>query len=459
MNINKIHFLLLTLLCVMSAKAQNLRIGDLYTAPDGSQGVVYYVQPNGVGWMVALHDASEGCAWGNTTDVQGLNNYNNATTQQLFIDTAGYSNTQVLRNYQNDNGYAAGVVDFPHGWMLPTCSQLRTLFAQLPFISYYITSNGGDDLAYGSYWSSTERDNQYAWSVSFESGDVSYLTKTTYCRVRAIRRFTYTEDAGLIYAWSTGNSTSSIVVTPTQTTAYTVTVTSLGGCEDSVTETITVLSYDTMHIQFTDDTICAGDSVTLFVTATDVVSVPSVTVGDILCTDATIVKLTDFASSGKTAYGVVFYVDNTAEHGWAIHLQNQGTALWGGYGTDIQTLPNYLTAREAIADIDGYGNTQKIRAAGNASAYPAAYLVDFAQGWYLPAIGQLCELWAVSAIVNGTLESVGGTPLQINSFAYYKSSTEYNQNSAWSLMNGGDISTSVKNYTFNSHFVRSIRTF
>lgn len=458
MNITKIHFLLLTLFCVMSAKAQNLRIGDLYTAPDGSQGVVYYVQPNGVGWMVALHDASEGCAWGNTTDVQGLNNYNNATTQQLFIDTAGYSNTQVLRNYQNDNGYAAGVVDFPHGWMLPTCSQLRTLFAQLPFISYYITSNGGDDLAYGSYWSSTERDNQYAWSVSFESGDVSYLTKTTYCRVRAIRRFTYTEDAGLSYAWSTGNSTSSIVVTPTQTTAYTVTVTSLGGCEDSVTETITVLSYDTMHIQFTDDTICAGDSVTLFLTATDVVSVPFVTVGDILCTDATIVKPADFASSGKTAYGVVFYVDNTGEHGWAVHLHYQHISImWttpSSALTDILNLTNYSTSRTAINDFNGYNNTLIIRNVGNEANYPAAFAVDFENGWYIPAAGQLRQLFNEIVEVRASLQIVGGDVLLLDSGHW--SSTESAKNYAWEVRDRGTVYRTSKQ---SNIMLRSIRSF
>ena len=66
-------FTLLILCCSGFLSAQNYHIGDLYTAPDGSQGIVFYVHPDGSGgWVVALNDASEGCAWGVEGDVPGL---------------------------------------------------------------------------------------------------------------------------------------------------------------------------------------------------------------------------------------------------------------------------------------------------------------------------------------------------------------------------------------------------
>ena len=66
----------LMLLCFEMVSAQSYHIGDLYTAPDGSRGIVYYVHPDGSGgWVVALDDASTGCAWGDTTDVPELTNY------------------------------------------------------------------------------------------------------------------------------------------------------------------------------------------------------------------------------------------------------------------------------------------------------------------------------------------------------------------------------------------------
>ena len=41
-------------------------------------------------------------------------------------------------------------------------------------------------------------------------------------------------------------------------------------------------------------------------------------VGDILCTDNTVISHDAFASSGRTALGIVFFVDNTQQHGCAV---------------------------------------------------------------------------------------------------------------------------------------------
>ena len=40
-------------------------------------------------------------------------------------------------------------------------------------------------------------------------------------------------------------------------------------------------------------------------------------VGDILCTDGSTVRVNEFAASGKTALGVVYYVDNSGQNGLA----------------------------------------------------------------------------------------------------------------------------------------------
>ena len=62
------------------------------------------------------------------------------------------------------------------------------------------------------------------------------------------------------YLWSTGSTTATINVTPTQTTTYTCTVTDANGnaCTDSVTVFVP-------QIEATDLTICAGESTTLSV--------------------------------------------------------------------------------------------------------------------------------------------------------------------------------------------------
>lgn len=192
---------------------------------------------------------------------------------------------------------------------------------------------------------------------------------------------------------------------------------------------------------------------------------PAVAIGDILCTDNSIVKPSAWPMAGKTAKGIVFYVDNTGQHGWAVHLQDQGTSeQWtpNGQYTDIPTLTNYTDARDAITDLDGYSNTQKIRNAGNATKYPAAYAVDLANGWYLPAAGQLRLLFGEIVTLNASLQIVGGTQFPMDLDWSYWSSTEYGQRNAWEVNYGGYVEyfgitgNGNKAYTFR---VRSVRDF
>ena len=209
--------------------------------------------------------------------------------------------------------------------------------------------------------------------------------------------------------------------------------------------------------------ICTGQSTTVHAMGENAGfsqggQAPAVAIGDILCTDNSIVKSSAWPVAGKTAKGVVFYVDNTGQHGWAVHLQDQSTSItWGGYGTDISTLTNYTNARDAITDLNGYLNTQKIRNAGNSSTYPAAYAVDFANGWYLPAAGQLRLLFGEIVTLNASLQVVGGTQFPMNTSWWYWSSTEYDHQSiAWRVVSNGLLGSYDKNY---SGRVRSVRAF
>ena len=72
------------------------------------------------------------------------------------------------------------------------------------------------------------------------------------------------------YLWSTGATTASISVTPTQTTTYTCTVTDANGnaCTDSVTVFVP-------QITATNSTICAGQSTTLSVSGINSTATPS----------------------------------------------------------------------------------------------------------------------------------------------------------------------------------------
>jgi len=516
----KVLSLIVFLFIALALCGQVYRVGDLYTAPDGSKGIVFFVLPDGSGgWVVALTDASTACQWGEVMDIPDLpnNNYGYSTYQQAYLDTAGYQNTAIIRAFQNSTQYAAGKVDFANGWYLPAPAQLGILYAQQSFINNALVNAGGTIMSANWYWTSSEASDNSACRVDFgdnlstnSDGQYENHAKTNNHRVRAVRSFSYTMDNDLNYSWSTGDSTQIITVSPDQTTTYTVTVTASGGCTDmaehmiivnsvaneevtlsvcdsyewngrtytesgdytvffhqsngcdsAVTLHLTVAHLQDATVSSTSDTICLGGEVTLQVEAdgSSSLQVPNVAIGDILCTDNSIVKPSDWPVVGKTAMGIVFYVDNTGEHGWAMHLQEQGTdVMWtpNGQYSDIPTLTNYTVARDAITDLDGYSNTQKIRNAGNATTYPAAYAVDFDNGWYLPAVGQLRLLLCEIVTLNASLQVVGGTQFPMNSVYYNLSSTEFGQNFAWGSGYSGNVISNSKN---SGGSVRSVRAF
>ena len=183
----------------------------------------------------------------------------------------------------------------------------------------------------------------------------------------------------------------------------------------------------------------------------------TVNIGDILCTDGSTTTPELFASSGKTAKGIVFYVDDTNQHGWAVHLNYQGSALWSPGFHDIPNLPNYQLFREAINDFNGYENTRKIRQAGDAFTYPAAWAVDFEQGWYLPAAGQIRYLYGYIPEVNHSLEIVGGEIFDLSNNWWIWASTECGAEDAWDINYQGSEGHSKKPDHY--FFVRSVTDF
>ena len=185
-------------------------------------------------------------------------------------------------------------------------------------------------------------------------------------------------------------------------------------------------------------------------------AVPTLTaqvhVGDILCEGNAIISPANYPSSGATAIGVVFYVDNTGQHGWAVALQDAGKNAWGCTGSDMP-LPNYDNKRQAIYDLDGYENTRIVRE--NCTDSPVFYAVDFENGWYVPAIGQLNFLYANLVEVNASLKVAGGSMFPASGWWCW-SSTEASNNNAWEMHSTGQLGSYNKDC--NDH-VRSVRAF
>ena len=153
---------------------QTYHIGDLVTNEDGSQGLVFYVNPDGSGgWMVALTDASTDCIWGNNSDIPGLT-FQTAQVQLLSDDLNGYANTQAIRLVGSQNVFpAAWLVDFENGWYLPSAGQLIHLNAVLGLLDDRFVLYGGQTMD-GRYWSSSLYDETKVWCLDagiFESSN------------------------------------------------------------------------------------------------------------------------------------------------------------------------------------------------------------------------------------------------------------------------------------------------
>lgn len=215
------------------------------------------------------------------------------------------------------------------------------------------------------------------------------------------------------------------------------------------------------------NSICEGEESVLSAVgeyaALEPVACPAcpVNIGDYICADDSIFSPSEIG--GRTPVGVVFYVDPSGWHGWAVSTGEIRDTMWGrdgnGISRDIAALTNYTIALEAIRDLNGELNNAAIKQAGVRWEYPAAYLANDDPSWYFPAMGQLCQLLGNSYIVNQSLALMGATTLS----GKYWSSTEaekdmgINMSKAWMMdKETGQISKDAK---IKKYKIRTIRDF
>ena len=156
--------------------------------------------------------------------------------------------------------------------------------------------------------------------------------------------------------------------------------------------------------------------------------------------------------------GIVFWVDNTGEHGLIVSLVDL-SASW-----DWSNITGTQIGPTAESTWNGQGNSAAIMGqTGHANS--AAKLcddysnVDYGTGiysdWYLPAIDQLCLIYHARYILNKNIEGVTGA--NILGDVYYWSSTEYGIGSAWYYFFGYGRTASGFKYAYN--WVRAVRAF
>ena len=146
--------------------------------------------------------------------------------------------------------------------------------------------------------------------------------------------------------------------------------------------------------------------------------------------------------------GIVFYIDETGEHGLVAALEDlPGVYEWGCSGTINLPYNTFIGA--------GYQNTLDIVAGCSqpsiAASEALAYESEGYEDWYLPSIHELVEMY--NTIGNGSPDgNIGGFEN-----TYYWSSSESKDNDAWSVNFIYGYTLSI--YKSNTFRVRVIRAF
>ena len=163
--------------------------------------------------------------------------------------------------------------------------------------------------------------------------------------------------------------------------------------------------------------------------------------------------------ASKTPIGVVVYVDGQG-HGQVMALKSIGSYKWSSSYTDIPTLTNFTSAESASYDLNSCANTQKIMAAGDKNAYPAAWVAHEyktegtnAGDWCLPAAGVFTSYYNNQQLVNIGMTNAGGTQIRTSSNNW--SSSENGGNHAWASDFSGDYG--LNNYYFSKNSGREVR--
>lgn len=162
------------------------RIGELYLG-----GIIFYVSPDGQHGLVASLnnlDNGSGVSWSDNTSA--------ASGAVSYYD--GYENTELILSQGASSSAALLCKSLGSDWYLPSAWELHLMYNVAYEINKVLDNDGdpntngiiiSNDGAEGRYWSSTEYSNNRAWSFMFNYGYTANSSKTTLCRLRAVRAF------------------------------------------------------------------------------------------------------------------------------------------------------------------------------------------------------------------------------------------------------------------------------
>ncbi len=181
-----------------TSSSRQFDIGDEYSFPDGTRGIVFFKSDDGHGLVVSL-DEGNNLKWDNnrrTTDIMDIENESeeNIQTELYQFKTSwgrGYEQTNSILNELSENGAAANWCrSLGEGWYCPSAAELLYLFKvanKRGEIDEVLNSCGVKGFS-GWYWSSSEYNRGEAWNLN-NRGRLCSENKDEKISVRAVRAF------------------------------------------------------------------------------------------------------------------------------------------------------------------------------------------------------------------------------------------------------------------------------
>ena len=112
------------------------------------------------------------------------------------------------------------------------------------------------------------------------------------------------------------------------------------------------------------------------------------------------VHIGDVVTFPNNSTGVVFYINPDHTGGWVVRSTDNATSpgvKWSTGNSNVNGIPDISNFSSLLSDVDGYNHTDQMRTqygTGGNTTYSATS-VDFNNGWYLPAAGQLRKLFSM----------------------------------------------------------------
>ncbi len=351
----------------------NCKIGDiLYSDMSCNANMVASKTPIGVVFdttngLAIAKDEFANLAWGMSGDISGIQNYANSSTS--MADWQGFKNTKAMYDYEkSQNSY----------------------FPSMEKVLRY----------------STEGTSQGQWYLP-AAGELKAISDNKDTLNTTLSKIGGTQMSGNYWTSSEQDSNNAWRII-------------LGGSlsnevkdnRGTAKPIINFASKDKISVDLTDkSTVCK--------------------VGDILYSDKT---CSASVVSGKTPIGVVFDESNRL----AIALESSADMYWSTNEYDFPELTNIADENKAKQEYIGKANTAAIKAYNSSlSNYPAAkYAYNYTTAgtnvgdWYLPALGELYEIYQNKTIINKTLSALGKSTISTSTLW---SSSEHSGFDAWGL--------------------------